>query len=252
MWGGSIQLKVPMLWAIGFIFLFTLGGVTGVKLANAGADVVLHNTYYVVAHFHYAVLSLGASSLIFAGFYYWIGKMTGHQYPEFWGKVHFWMLFIGANLIFFPQHFLGARGMSPPLPGLPGCILGLEHGFVARLLSPRPPRCWCSSMSSTAPSLRRSNWPTQLLGRRRDDPRVAGVQPAALPHLRRTAARPPTPVRRGGSDRPGLIIPNAMPQGMAFRPFRAQNPDHERCDRPPPPRTPSRRTCPRSATGSRC
>src|SRR3954453_107592 len=118
MWGGSIQMKVPMLWAIGFIFLFTLGGVTGVKLANAGADVILHNTYYVVAHFHY-VLSLGAVFSIFAGFYYWIGKMSGRQYPEFWGKVHFWMLFISPNLIFFPQHFLGAQGTPRRYPDYP-------------------------------------------------------------------------------------------------------------------------------------
>src|SRR5215211_1279586 len=123
MWGGSLNLRTPMLFAIGFIFLFTLGGVTGVKLANAGLGPVLHNTYYVVAHFHY-VLSLGAVFSIFAGFYYWIGKMTGRQYPEFWGKVHFWMLFVGANLIFFPQHFLGAQGMPRRYPDYPDAFWG--------------------------------------------------------------------------------------------------------------------------------
>ncbi|MBS0574512.1 MAG: cytochrome c oxidase subunit I [Proteobacteria bacterium] len=110
MWGGSIEFKTPMLWAFGFIFLFTTGGVTGVVLSQAPVDRVYHDTYFVVAHFHY-VMSLGAVFGIFAGIYFWIGKMSGRQYPEWAGKLHFWMMFIGSNLTFFPQHFLGRQGM---------------------------------------------------------------------------------------------------------------------------------------------
>ncbi len=110
MWGGSIEFKVPMLWAIGFIFLFTVGGVTGVVLANAGIDHSLHDTYYVVAHFHY-VLSLGAVFGLFAGWYYWFEKMFGIKYNGMIGGLHFWLMFIGSNVLFFPQHFLGLQGM---------------------------------------------------------------------------------------------------------------------------------------------
>ncbi|MGC1505864.1 MAG: cytochrome c oxidase subunit I [Sulfitobacter sp.] len=110
MWGGSVEMKTPMLWAFGFLFLFTVGGVTGIVLSQAAVDRYYHDTYYVVAHFHY-VMSLGAVFAIFAGVYFYFPKMTGRMYPEWAGKLHFWAMFIGANLTFFPQHFLGRQGM---------------------------------------------------------------------------------------------------------------------------------------------
>ncbi|GIK96758.1 MAG: cytochrome c oxidase subunit 1 [Alphaproteobacteria bacterium] len=130
MWGGALSFRTPMLWAFGFIFLFTIGGVSGVVLANAPVDIPLHDTYYVVAHFHY-VLSLGAVFGIFAGWYYWIGKMSGRECPEIIGKTHFWLTFIGANITFFPMHFLGTAGMPRRIPDYPDVFA--DWNFVASL-----------------------------------------------------------------------------------------------------------------------
>ncbi|MDT8760424.1 cytochrome c oxidase subunit I [Sphingomonas psychrotolerans] len=123
MWGGSLTFKTPMVWSLGFIFMFTVGGVTGVVLANGGVDDYMQDTYYVVAHFHY-VLSLGAVFSLFAGFYYWFPKITGRMYSELLGQLHFWVFFVGVNVLFFPMHFLGLQGMPRRYPDYPNAY---EH-----------------------------------------------------------------------------------------------------------------------------
>ena len=137
MWGGSLTFSTPLLWAIGFIIMFTIGGVTGVVLANGGVDDLLQDTYYVIAHFHY-VLSLGAVFALFAAFYYWWPKMTGRMYSETLGKLHFWVFFIGVNVLFFPMHFLGQDGMPRRYPDYPDAFAYWNHiaslGYVIMAL----------------------------------------------------------------------------------------------------------------------
>ncbi|MCP4053699.1 MAG: cytochrome c oxidase subunit 1 [Mesoflavibacter sp.] len=123
LWGGSLKMENPMVFGLGFLFLFVCGGLTGVLIANSGIDVAIHDTYYIVGHFHY-VLSIGAIFAIFAGFYHWFGKITGLQIPEVLGRIHFWLLFLGVNLTFFPMHFLGLAGIPRRIPDYPDSFAG--------------------------------------------------------------------------------------------------------------------------------
>jgi heme/copper-type cytochrome/quinol oxidase subunit 1 len=128
MWGGSIYFTTPMIFSLGFIFLFTVGGLTGVVLANAGLDIAFHDTYYVVAHFHY-VLSMGAVWGMFTGFYLWLPKILGKTYNTALSKAHALVFFFGVNITFFPMHFLGIAGMPRRIPDYPDAFAGWN--FIA-------------------------------------------------------------------------------------------------------------------------
>ncbi len=191
MWGGSVEFKAPMLWAMGFIFVFTLGGVTGIALASAGLDRTFHDTYYVVAHFHY-VLSLGAIFSIFAAFYYWFEKMSGRQYNETLARIHFWVFFIGTNLIFFPQHFLGMQGMPRRYADYPEAFtLWNKVSSIGYVIMAASIVVFFVTVAEAFARGRRGR--ANPLGRRGDNSGMDVVLAAAVPPIRRVASdrRPP-------------------------------------------------------------
>jgi cytochrome c oxidase subunit 1 len=122
LYGGKLNFYTPLLFSLAFILLFTFGGFTGVILANGSIDLALHDTYYVVGHFHY-VLSMGAIYALLAAFYYWVGKITCFQYNEKWGIIHFFVFTIAVNIVFFPMHALGIAGMPRRIPDYADCYL---------------------------------------------------------------------------------------------------------------------------------
>ena len=206
MWGGSIDFKAPMLYAVGFIWLFVLGGVTGVVLANASIDIAFHDTYYVVAHFHY-VMAIAAIFAMFGAWYYWIGKMSGRQYSEGLAKAQFWVFFIGVNVLFFPAALSRTGRHAAAYPRLSGCLRRLEHGEFDR--------CRDHHAGDTDVLLHRLSHAGsreesggQPLGRRGDDARMDRAVARALPHPRGASgdrrrripcARPrPRPSHAGG------------------------------------------------------